>query len=528
MTTIVKNSSHWADQAAKRIIGQRGVKDKYVLASGITPSGAVHIGNFREVITVDLVARALRDSGQKVEFIYSWDSFDTFRKVPKGLPKADEMEAHLRKPICRIPDTRGNEANYAAFSIKQFEGELAQMGVTVEFQYQHERYADGRYAEGIRKALENNDKIKSILNEHRSSPLSDDWLPTAAYCEKCDKDEMTYQKYDGEWSYSYKCASCGFEGKHDIKHSKHLKLNWRIDWPMRWAYYGVDFEPGGKDHSSDGGSYDTGKEIVKDIYGKQAPIYLQYDFVSIKGGPGKMSSSSGNVMVLSDVLQVYSPEMVRYIFAKQKPNTDFSIAFDEDVIKIHDEFDRLEAQALDLPEKPNKKWDLARRVYELSMVDSVPAAKVYRAGFRVLCNRLQICGGDGKRALVRYYSTDIKNDLDKKLFLDRCARAWNWLQKYAPEDFKYAINATKVNFATSEAVGKGVALLRDLVKATDLDEIDSKQLNQAIYDDAIRGAECDPKEFFQAVYQQLISRDQGPRLPSFLKEVGKERLLELL
>jgi lysyl-tRNA synthetase, class I len=528
MSTLVENPAHWADQAAKRVVGQRGIKEKYVLASGITPSGAVHIGNFREVITVDLVARALRDAGKGVHFLYSWDSFDTFRKIPKGLPQAEMMEEHLRKPICRIPDTRGSEESYAKYSISQFEGELSQMGVEVEFQYQHERYSDGRYGEGIRKALENTKEIKAILDKHRSSPLADSWVPTAAYCEKCDKDEMDYQRYDGEWDYSYKCTSCGHEGKHDIRSSKHLKLNWRIDWPMRWAHYGVDFEPGGKDHSSDGGSYDTGKDIVKEVYGQDAPIYLQYDFVSIKGGPGKMSSSSGNVMVLSDVLEIYSPEMVRYIFAKQKPNTDFSIAFDEDVIKLHDEFDRLEVTALEVPEKTNKKWDLARRVYELSMVDSVPETKVFRAGFRVLCNRLQICGGDGKRALERYYAADIKNDHDRKEFLDRCKRAWTWLATYAPDEFKYAINSNKVAVEKSADQEKALGLLHGLIESTNLDEIAPKELNQAIYDTAIHGAEVDPKDFFKVVYQHLINRDQGPRLPGFLKEIGKERLLELL
>ena len=78
---------HWADITAERIIKQLGDKDQYVLASGITPSGQVHFGNFRESVTVDLVARALRDRGKKVRFIFSWDDFDTFRKVPKGMPR---------------------------------------------------------------------------------------------------------------------------------------------------------------------------------------------------------------------------------------------------------------------------------------------------------------------------------------------------------------------------------------------------------------------------------------------------------
>ena len=163
---------------------------------------------------------------------------------------------------------------------------------------------------------------------------------------------------------------------------------------MRWDFEKVDFEPGGKDHSSDGGSYATAKQIVKQVWDREAPQYQQYDFVSIKGGTGKMSSSSGNLFTLGQAFDVYEPQMVRWIFAEQRPNHDFSISFDIDVIKTYDEFDRAEKAALG--PKPAKlgKWPTTRRAYELSCVDEVPTEAPYRAPFRDLCSRLQICDGD--------------------------------------------------------------------------------------------------------------------------------------
>ncbi len=437
---------HWADQTAQKLIGKRG-KDKFVVASGITPSGAVHIGNFREVITVDLVARALRTKGKEVRFIFSWDSFDTFRKVPADMPNKELLEKNLWRPIAHVPDTRGDKDNYAQYSIDKFESEIGKMGIDVEFIYQYDMYTSHKYAESIKKSLDHKDDIAAILNQHRTSPLADDWLPTSVYCEECDRDKMNWQKYDGNWHYSYSCESCNHEGTFDIRTSKNIKLNWRVDWPMRWAYEQVDFEPGGKDHSSDGGSFDTGKEIIKKIWDMDAPDYLQYDFVSIKGGPGKISSSAGNATVLSDVLEIYSPEMIRYIFAKQRPNTDFSIAFDEDVIKVYEEFDKLEADVFNAPEKPNKKWLTNKRVYELSQLDpeNQPTDAPFRPGFRVLCNRLQICDGDFERTRTRYYSKDTSSPSAKKDFEDRAARAWRWIEKFAPEDFKYRVNMERVN-----------------------------------------------------------------------------------
>ena len=107
------NSGHWADITAEKVLRQRGEKEVYVCASGITPSGTVHIGNFREVMSVDLVVRALRERGKKVRFIYSWDDYDVFRKVPKNMPQPELLEQYLRMPITLVPDTLGRAENYA-------------------------------------------------------------------------------------------------------------------------------------------------------------------------------------------------------------------------------------------------------------------------------------------------------------------------------------------------------------------------------------------------------------------------------
>lgn len=93
-----RNLCHWADRMASKIIAEKGSLDTYTCASGITPSGTVHIGNFREIITVDLVARALRDRGKNVRFIYSWDDYDVFRKVPANMPAPELLEKYLRFP----------------------------------------------------------------------------------------------------------------------------------------------------------------------------------------------------------------------------------------------------------------------------------------------------------------------------------------------------------------------------------------------------------------------------------------------
>lgn len=519
---------HWADIAASRIVSEKKDQDLYTVASGITPSGIVHIGNFREVITVDLVARALKSLGKKVRFVYSWDDFDTFRKVPLNLPNQSMLKEHLRKPISRVPDPFEEDESYAAHNIKQFERDLEKIGISPEFLYQQKRYASGLYADEIKVALERRGEIREILNQYRTQPFQDDWLPTAIYCEKCDRDQMEYERYQGDYDYAYKCSSCGYETVTDLRKTKNIKLNWRTDWPMRWNYEKVDFEPGGKDHSSDGGSFSTGKLIIQKIWERPAPQYLQYDFVAIKGGTGKMSSSSGELITLGEALEVYEPQIIRWIFATQRPNHDFAIAFDSDVIKAYDEFDRTEEQALGPQPKKLGKWPLLRRCYELSCIDEIPESKPYRAPFRELCSRLQIFSGDVDKTLERYYKDLVKTKTDRDLFVTRVEKALFWLEKHAPEEFRYRINEAPIEVPLNPSQEEALRAFKELLAKIDLDSIEAKELNQMIYDEVIRRVSIDSKEFFKAVYLKLINREQGPRLPGFVKELGRDRLLQLL
>ncbi|MGZ3807892.1 MAG: lysine--tRNA ligase, partial [Bacteriovorax sp.] len=159
MSQALNDAVHWADLTADKLIRANQDKELYTLASGITPSGVVHFGNFREVITVDLVARALRKRGKKVRFIFSWDDYDTFRKVPLNLPKQDELAKFLFNPIVDTPDPFGEHESYAAHHEKNFEAQIAKMGITVEPLYQAKKYRNGEYREQIKKTLQHRDTI---------------------------------------------------------------------------------------------------------------------------------------------------------------------------------------------------------------------------------------------------------------------------------------------------------------------------------------------------------------------------------
>ena len=546
--TSTQRAVHWADEYAEKIIREKSLqagtkksaKEHITCASGITPSGTVHIGNFREIISVELVVRALRDKGVKVRFIYSWDDYDVFRKVPANMPKQEELQKYLRYPITMVPDPLERDESYARHHEVDVETVLPLVGIFPEYLYQSKNYRASKYAEGIRTALEHREALKKILDKFRDEDhkIQGEWWPVSAFCDKCNRDETEIESWDGEWSVCYNCNSCGHKAAVDIREAKEIKLVWRVDWPMRWAYEQVDFEPAGKDHHSQGGSFDTARLVCKEVYNREPPITFRYDFIGIKGTPGKMSSSTGKVISLSDVLCVYTPEIARYLFAGTKPNTEFTISFDLDVIKIYEDYDKTERIAWgDEKAKDEAAYKREKRIYELSQVclDSegrtiMPAVKPYQVPFRHLCNLIQIANFDIDKTIAWIgKNSEDKGPSDAQLpaLLKRCNCARYWIEECAPEEFRFRLRPIGEKADLTEKELTGIKLLRDKVIVNMENFSDDKSCAEAIYQCAEEAC-LEGKELFRAAYQALIGKDQGPRLASFLRSIDKERLLGIL
>jgi lysyl-tRNA synthetase class 1 len=486
----------WADAIADQIIKQKGELDEYVCASGITPSGQVHIGNFREVITTDMVVRALRDKGKKVRFIYSWDDFDRFRKVPKGV--ANDYEKYLGMPISDIPSPFDESMSYAEFNEKTFEDSLKEVFIGPEFIYQNKMNKKCAYADLIKVALERKDNIKAILDKYRKEPLSEDWWPVMVYCDSCKKDLTRITGVDG-YNLSYECE-CGHSETFDIREKGLVSIRWRIDWPLRWKYEGVNFEPGGIDHSVHGGSFTTAKEISRDVFEFEPPVYQFYEWIGIKGGEA-FSSSTGNALSLNDVLEIYEPAVLRYLFVGTKPKSAFDISFDNDVISSYEKFDALEEKYFEGNCNPREK-----RMYEMSVVN-VPEDKPDRTGFR------------GLIVFVQTGKIDGLNECDKV----RAEKVSNWLSKYAGEDMRFSVKE-KLEGDFSEEQKKGLVLLREVLREGDFSE---KELFDKFYE-ICENAGLENTDFFDACYNAIIGKSKGPRLASLIKAIGEEKIIKIL
>ncbi|SVB19012.1 uncharacterized protein METZ01_LOCUS171866 [marine metagenome] len=509
-------SQYWADQVADKLIKSKN-KKKFTIASGMTPSGTIHFGNFREIITTDLIGRALIDAGAKVRFIYSWDDYDRFRKVPKDMPKQNILKKSLGLPVNRVPNVFGTKhKSYAKYLESELENNVNFVGINPEFINQGDKYPTGIYSKNIKIAFQNRNQIRKILDKYRKEPLSENWYPGNVYCEKCKTDGTKILNYEN-FSITYSCK-CGYKDTFDFRKKGLIKLSWKVDWPMRWAYEKVDFEPGGKDHSTPGSSYTVGKEIVK-IFGWTAPDYVMYDFINMKGKMGKMSSSVGNVQSLKDVLKFYIPELARYTFAGRTPKTEIFYPMDEGIFKHYEDFYYTERVAFGKEKVSKKEQTQQERVYRMSIIDKSVKRIPIQPSFKH-CVELMNIYGTVSKALT---STGTKTKRDKERYSQVLNCAGNWIKEFASDRYKFTINTVnpKIKLTVDQKSG-----LNDLVKVLSRN-LNEKQLYSE-FPKIMDANNLNAKTFFPIIYQILISKTSGPRLAPFILAIGKTKVKKLL
>ena len=241
-----------------------------------------------------------------------------------------------------------------------------------------------------------------------------------------------------------------------------------------------------------------------------------------------MSSSSGEVISLRDVLEVYQPEVLRYLFAGTRPNSEFAISFDLDVIKLYEDYDRCERIYFNQEHVAAKRAEKEKRIYELSQVGHVPTALPAQIPFRHLCNLLLIHGGDRDAALAAMPGFDRLEGHQTDTARQRATCAWNWITEFAPEDFRFTVvdPDTTAPVAMSDNERQAIRGLNDYV-AEGLDDRSDRDVQNAIYELA-RTAGLEPKDFFPVLYTALVGKEQGPRLGGFLKTLGQERVTTIL
>jgi len=568
----------WVNRLADEVIaeaGRRAPGKPVIVASGLSPSGPIHLGNLREVMVPHLVADEIRRRGISCEHILSWDDFDRLRKVPAGFDPA--FAEHVGKPLSAVPAPAGSDhQSWADHFRAPMAAALNQLGIEVRGISQTRMYTGGAYTEQVLLAMRERRRIDAVLGRYRtrsgpaataSSPpasgaavaeadaaaaaaaaegsgaaAEDDGATTAGYfpykpyCSVCDRDLTTVTGYvDATTALSYTCA-CGHAETVPLSSHHRGKLVWKVDWPMRWAYEGVIFEPSGVDHQAPGSSFVVGGQLVSEIFGGRQPIGPMYAFVGISG-MAKMSSSRGGVPTPADALEIMEEPVLRWLYARRRPQQSFTVAFGTDLQRTYDEWDAVARKVADGTASALEAGAYDRAVRTAAgALPQTPRPLPYRT----LASVADITTGDSVQTLRILGDLDPAHPLTS---LDevrpRLDRAQAWAATQLPADQRTRL-AGEPDAAALEALTAAERTALDLLLADLEDSWSLEGLSRLVYAvpklqvglpaDAPPTAELKAAQraFFALVYRLLIGRDTGPRLPTLLLAAGPERIRQLL
>jgi lysyl-tRNA synthetase class 1 len=565
----------WVSRFADEVVAEaerRSPGKPVVCASGLSPSGPVHLGNLREVMTPHLVADEIRRRGIDVVHLISWDDYDRFRKVPAGIDPS--WAEHIGKPLTAVPAPPGSRfPNWAEHFKAAMIDSLAELGVEYRGISQTEMYTSGAYRAQILLAMRERRRIDEILDRYRTkgrtgkgpqqnaklddaeaaaaaaaaegSGAADEddgaagtgYYPYKPYCGQCGKDLTTVTAYDDETTaMTYECTLDGFTETVLLSEFNRGKLVWKVDWPMRWAYEGVHFEPSGVDHSSPGSSFVVGGQIVSEIFGGAQPIGPMYAFVGISG-MAKMSSSRGAVPTPADALAIMEAPLLRWLYTRRRPNQSFKIAFDAEIQRLYDEWDALEGKIAAGTAAPADEAAHDRAVRTAGT--TLPGTAVPIA-YRTLASIVDITTGDDEQTLRILRDIDPQRPVsDLGEVRPRLDKAQTWVTTQLAADARTQVRAEPDKELLASLDDDQRESLRLLAAGLDANW-SLNGLTTLVYGvpKAMAGLPADTKPtqelkvaqraFFVLIYRLLIGKETGPRLPTLLLAVGADRLRTLI
>jgi lysyl-tRNA synthetase class 1 len=493
----------------------RQPEGEILIESGASPSGTYHLGHMRELLTPDAVLLELRRRGRQARHIHFVDDLDALRKIPVNIPA--EYEKYLGMPLCDIPAPDDSDRSYGNFFLDGFKASGEMLGIEVDYIYAHDKYRAGEMVPAIERSLERIPQARRALETVSGRQLDEHWSPIQVMEQGRLKNRRFVSLNKAEKTLVYADA----EGaEKTIRYDDgQVKLDWRLDWPGRWWLLSVTAEPFGRDHASAGGSYDTGVQIMKDVYEAPAPYPIPYDFINMAGDTKKMSASKGTGLDAVEGATIMPAEVVRYFILGAAPSKRLYFDPVGGVVKLMDEYAALAA-------KPDKTADEEQLLYICTRGGE--ARTVSRVPFSHLVASYQASLRDPARTLEVIKRTEHSQaaDEDAEIITRELTFIDAWLDKRAPDEVKFSLREQIEKGEFSETQVKLFSGLAEKVAAAPADA-DGEYFHLALYSFK-EELGMQPKEMFSALYRLLIGKPSGPRAGYFLSILPRDWLLSRL
>jgi len=513
----------WPYEEARRLAERVGSYEPgraAVFQSGFGPSGLPHLGTMGEVLRPSYVRHALGllwpDRPQR--FVVFIDDMDGLRKVPENFPNRDAFMPHLGKPVSRIPDPFGNcHDSFASHMIALLGSFLAPVDVEYELMRSSEMYGSGAFDEALKLVLAKHQEIIRIVAPTLREENRAGWSPVMPLCPSCGQVNSTlvtaYHPDRGAVEFSCERSfggahGCGFRGEQSILGGR-AKVQWKVDWALRWYVLKVDYELYGKDLID---SARLSGQIVK-LLGERPPLGFAFEMYLDEEGH-KVSKSVGRGVGVEQWRRYAPIEVLKY-FLILNPRRARKL-FLESIPQYVDEY-------LEALREWSKGDPSARRNSPLEFVLQSDSARHFNSGvtFSLMMNLVPALGTADRDLIWTYlvnYDPAIAGDAETE------ALARN-LMECALNFYRDFIEPTKQAYAPSDSEREQLLALASWLEANTA--APAEEIEKAIYD--LGRANYDkPGKIFPMIYRTLMGQERGPRLGAFIRLATPEKITQAL
>jgi len=510
-------SKAWPFEEARKLLKRypegAPAKGHVLFETGYGPSGLPHIGTFNEVLRTTMVRRAFQAmSDVPTRLIAFSDDMDGLRKVPDNVPNGAMLRGHLGRPLTRIPDPFGCHESFAHHNNAELCRFLDRFGFDYEFLSSTECYAAGRFDDTLRLVLERYDAIMGVmlptLRAERQATYSpvlpvdpktgvvlqvpievvDAAAGLVRYTDPNDGETMTVSVLSGA-----------------------AKLQWKVDWAMRWAALGVDYEMAGKDLIDS--VIQSGK--IARVLGVRPPDGFNYEmFLDEKGE--KISKSKGNGLSLDEWLTYGTEESLAfYIYREPKRAKALHMGV---IPRAVDEYQQF---AANYPSQPLEQ-QLGNPVHHIH--GGSPPETEFPLPFGLLLNLVATSGSDDPAVIRGFVSKYLE-----KTYAGPTAHFDVYLNKVIPLAIAYFRDFIAPTLSRRAPTDQERVALADLDTRLGQSEADPETLQNEVYEvgKAHFGKEA-LRDWFKALYETLLGSSQGPRMGSFIALYGIENTRRLI
>jgi len=511
--SIIQTTSSWPFVEARKLIKERQKiyekKGKIVLQTGYGPSGLPHIGTFAEVARTTMMVNAIKQIVDiPTEIITFSDDMDGLRKIPDNVPNKEILEKNLHKPLTSVPDPFKKYKSFGEHNNEMLKKFLNEFKFNYTFKSSTNTYKKGLFNVALLLILEKYEQIKEIVLPTLGKERQKTYSPFLPVCPETGQilevPIIEIKKKEGK--IIYKNGDKKMET--EVVNGK-CKLQWKVDWAMRWYAFDVDYEMYGKDLIE---SAILSSKICQTL-GKKSPNGFAYEmFLDEKGE--KISKSKGNGITIEEWLKYASPESLS-LYMYQNPKRAKKLYADV-VPKAVDEY-------LTCIDKFNEQGDKQKLLNPAWHVhNGNPPKEKSIIPFSVLLNLVGTSNATDKDVLWKFIK---KNKKDIKVsdhpILDS-------LVGYA---LKYFEDIVKPNKKYRKPNSKEKKALQDLVKRLKdcKEQMDPEAIQTIVYSvGKDNGYKENLREWFKAIYEIIFGDQDGPRMGFFISFFGIKESIELI